>query len=172
MTTTHPTKPPAATDALVESMMPTAAALTVAVADRDDDLAGLTPAALRALALLLANHVDPDRPFKAHAPINVVRSAMRIAAARYRIPEHHALTRRDTAAVNARSVTCYVGHLAGLSSPVIGRDMNRDHTTVLNAWGRVGADPKLRRIATDIAEQLGIPVRQPEHDDQDEAIAS
>lgn len=158
-------------DQLAADALPTAAALTVAVADHDQDLVrdvltGLDTLRLRALAVVLAAHVDPDKPFISRGPVNVVRSAVHLVAARYGITEHLVHTSRTQVALDARAVACYVGHLAGMSSVAVGRDIGRDHSSVLNAWGRVGANPKLRAIANDIANHLGFPTRPALTDDE------
>lgn len=149
-------------DELVEAMLPTAAALTCAVADRDpveveELLAELDTRDLHALLVLLAAHVDPDKPFSPNLTGSPIAQAVRLAAMRFRVPESRVLDRsRDQAATNARAVACYVARLAGMSSPAVGKHIGRDHSTVLNACARVGESAHLRQIAMEILEELGL----------------
>lgn len=57
---------------------------------------------------------------------------------------------------NARMVVCYVAHRdLGMSTTRIGQQIDRDHSTVVNAVHRVEADERMRTVARDIAGQLG-----------------
>lgn len=151
------------TTALTDALLPTAAALACAVADGDDpqvqDLLGdLDRPTLTALARVLAAHVDPDKPFTRNLNGNAppVAVAVRRAADRFGVPEHliFSTSRRQTV-VDARAVACYAAHrLAGMSSPAVGRYINRDHSTVLYACSRVAADDRLRDIAEDLIPGL------------------
>jgi len=65
---------------------------------------------------------------------------------------------RHKEATDARATVCYVGHLIGLSYSHLGRQLDRDHSTVMHACRRVEGDLRLRRIAGDIAQQVGLAV--------------
>lgn len=62
---------------------------------------------------------------------------------------------RDRETVDARAVACYAAHLLGHKYSHIGRQIGRDHSTVMHAVGRVGETPRLRAIAQRIAGQFG-----------------
>lgn len=63
---------------------------------------------------------------------------------------------RRTEAVAARQAVCYIAvTLFGHGYAQTGRDLDRDHTTVINAVRRVSADASRRRHAEEIAERLG-----------------
>lgn len=160
-------------DVLAEQLLPVAAGLVCAVEDRDQAsiatlLHALNRGQLYGLAVVLAAHVDPDKPFAAKpaGPDHAIRVITTAAAARFGITTHRITARDKTRPVSdARAVVCYAGHLLGMSASSIGRYLDRDHTTVLHAIGRAGGDPKLRRIAT----HLVAPHRA---DDQAEDLAS
>lgn len=150
---------PSAGDAIVENALPTAAALVCAVEDHDRKavdqlLSSLTRSQLYGLTVVLAAHVDPERPFIANSrdPDLAIRVISTAAAQRFGLNVHRIASRdRTRPALDARAVVCYAAHLTGMSSVLIGRHLNRDHTTILHAIGRAGADPRLRRIATALA---------------------
>lgn len=149
----------------VDAMLPTAAALAVAVADYDpgavaDVLDPLSRRDLYALAIALAANVDLDTPMTtdpaALTPSDVATRAIGIAAELFLTDRMTILSAsRARNASDARAVAMYACRLAGLSSPYIGARFNRDHTTVLYACGRVGENARLRGIGQRIASQCG-----------------
>lgn len=148
---------------IVTEMLPVAAALAVAVDEEDPStveqlLTTLSKQQLYALAVVLAAHIDPDQPFtrREGGVPGATKKAARKAAEVFQI--HTALVMsedRHRQVVDARVVAYYAAHLLGETYSEIGRVMNRDHTTVSHGCGRVGADPRLRAIATAIAIELG-----------------
>jgi len=141
----------------------TAAALVCAVSDRNHTdartvLRDLSKSELRDLATWLAGHVDPDRPFtpralgadrateecltRAAAMFDTTVAAMKSGSRR---PEH----------VRPRHVAIYAARLCGASFPQIGRAFGQHHTTVMYAVSRVGENPGMRRLAHELAEQVG-----------------
>jgi hypothetical protein len=62
---------------------------------------------------------------------------------------------RVRANVDARAVVCYASRLLGYSFVAIGKRIDRDHSTVIHAYGRVGETPRLRGIAQRMAAELG-----------------
>lgn len=162
---TVPTPLEQANDRLVQSMLPTAAALTCAVADRDREevarvLTGLDTKSLHALAVVLAAHVDPDKPF-IPAPVHTapIVAIVHSAALRFRVTETLIVSvNRSRDVVDARSVACYAARLAGMTLTDIGRHVHRDHSTVFHACTRVGEDHRLRRVANAILDELGFEV--------------
>jgi chromosomal replication initiation ATPase DnaA len=64
-------------------------------------------------------------------------------------------TARYQEALEARQVVCYVGRTLGMPYKAIGRQVRRDHSTVMSAVSRVGETPRLKRIANGIAAELG-----------------
>jgi chromosomal replication initiation ATPase DnaA len=86
------------------------------------------------------------------APINSVRTIVLASAKYFQMnPTEIYSHRRDTYAVRARHVACYLAkEMTTLSYPVIGRFIgDRDHTTILHAVRRITLllikDPKLQR---------------------------
>jgi hypothetical protein len=155
-------------DRLIDAVTPYAGNLVDAVARRDQAhvanvLDPLNSEALHALAIVLASWVEHGRVLYAvdtelpAGKVEAARRAVVLSARRFGISTDELMgpsKARDT--LDARSVACYAAHrLLGASSTVTGRAVNRDHTTVLHACGRVGEDPRLRRVATDVATQLG-----------------
>lgn len=141
-----------------------AAALICAIADTDDRAArltlhGLSKGDLRELAIWLARHVDPDRPFipRFSERTSATEDCVKLAAARFgttveivkgpsRFREH----------IEPRHVAAYAARLCGASYPTIGRALGgRDHTTAINAVARVGENARLRAIGTQIADAVG-----------------
>lgn len=148
-------------DRLARSMTPIAAALAVAVADHNADevanlIVGLSRNQMNALAVVLAAHVDPDKPFKRVVIANATQKAASRAAVAFGLhPSEVMSTSRRREVLDARAVTYYAAHLAGDNYSQIGRVMDRDHSTVAHALSRVGTDRRLRRIAKRIARDLG-----------------
>lgn len=149
-------------DHLIDALVPTAAALVVAVDEQDRDavgclLSGHSATELHALAILLAAHVDPDKPFRMTAGhVTPTREAAHHAAIAFGVPITEIFSQsRRREAVDARGVACYVGRLLGQSQTAIGQGIDRERSTVLHAIGRVGETPRLRRIAERIATEMG-----------------
>ena len=55
----------------------------------------------------------------------------------------------------ARQVVCYAASLLGHSYSHVGRQLDRDHTTVMYACRRVSATPHMRTVAEQIAAKFG-----------------
>ena len=148
-----------------EAMLPSVAALAVAVAERDKAAVAaiLTPLdthGLYALAITLAANVDLDRPLSSDPaelnPDTIAGRAINVAASIFGTEPMAVVSHsRNRCDLDARAVAMYACRLAGLSSPQTGLRFNRDHTTVLYAWGRVGENGRLRRIAERVAAQCG-----------------
>jgi chromosomal replication initiation ATPase DnaA len=144
-----------------DEMLPVAAALAIAVDEEDTDaiermLTTLSTNQLYALAVVLAAHVDPDRPFVRTDIAAATKRAARHAAELFDIEVADIFgdsRRREHS--EARMVTYYAAQLAGDNYSQIGRVMNRDHTSVISGVTRVGETPRLRAIARQIAERLG-----------------
>jgi hypothetical protein len=64
--------------------------------------------------------------------------------------------RRDRIITDARAIAMYACHRAGLTYSAIGRAFGRDHTTAMYAVTRVGETARLRGIANQVLEQVGI----------------
>lgn len=143
-------------DLLIKRAMPNAAALVDAVANEDQAevaqvLTTLSTTELHALAIVLAAQVAPET-----TEAEKMRRAVRLAAGAFGTTTTIVLgTSRVREAIDARAVAAYVGHLLGLSYSRIGREIGRDHSTVMHACGRVGETPRLRGVSHRIAEQLG-----------------
>lgn len=146
-----------ANDLLVHQATATADELADAVLVQDPDhvhriLTPLTRQELYALAVVLADRV-PNPATDA----DQIRTATELAARRYGTSRAAVLSdsrRRED--LDARAVVAYVGHrLLLLSASFVGRQIGRDHSTVLHACGRVGETPRLRSTAEQIATQLG-----------------
>lgn len=143
-------------DLLVKRALPNAAALVEAVADEDQDavaqiLVGLPRTDLYALAVVLAGQLLPETDAQQR-----MAQAVRMAASMFHTTTSEVLsTSRSVEALDARAVAAYAGKLLGLPSTQIGKEIGRDHSTVLHACGRVGETPRLRAAAQRIAEQLG-----------------
>lgn len=149
----------------VEAMLPAAAALAVAVCERDatavaEVLTPLTHDDLLALTIALAANVDLDQPLTTDPtmpePEDVATRAVNIAGELFATDAMHILsTARGRNVLDARAAAMYACRLVGLSSPYIGARFNRDHSTVLYACARVGESPKLRAAGRKIAVQCG-----------------
>lgn len=143
-------------DLLIKRAQPNAAALIEAVADEDADavaevLTTLDRQGLYALAVVLAGQLMPEDD-----DTEKMRKAVAMSAHAFGLSASETLgASRERAALDSRAVAAYVGRLFGLSSVRVGKAIGRDHSTVLNAWGRVAETPRLRGIAHRIAEQLG-----------------
>lgn len=147
----------------VEAMLPTAAALATAVADHDAGTvaAVLTPldtAGLYTLAIALAVLAEPapQPELDLDLPADIVAQA--ITSAAHLFGADPTLTRfgdRNQPHLDARHVAIHAAHLRGISYAAIGRTLGQDHTTAMNACGRVGESPRLRRAALRVAAQCG-----------------
>jgi chromosomal replication initiation ATPase DnaA len=143
-------------DMLIKRARPDAAALVEAVAAEDsaaiaEILTTLDTPALYALAIVLADHAAPES-----TEGETLRNAVAIAARSFGTTVAVVLgSSRTREAVDARAVVAYVGWLLGISYSRVGREIGRDHSTVMHAVGRVGETPRLRTIAHGIAERLG-----------------
>jgi hypothetical protein len=151
-------------DERAAAAIPTAAALVCAVADHDpDEVARLLGEVTdwHALAVVLAGHVPADSailgPTGPLTHDDIAQVLLEETARRFRITvEQIRSTDRRREVVDARAVAMAAMRYAGLSSPYIGKVMDRDHSTVLHAAGRVGETARLRRIAVDIAALTGV----------------
>lgn len=123
---------------------------------------------LRDLVTLLAMFTDSHALLRESIdkPLDPVEHAIHACAARFDVTAADIVSpTRTQAAVEARQVVCYIAHrLFGVSSVQVGRAINRDHTTVLFAVGRVGESARLRKIASDLARSIGW--QRPPDDDE------
>jgi len=148
-------------DHLIDQMLPVAAALAVAVdgsdpSTVDDLLTTLSRHQLYALSIVLAAHIDPDRPFVRNHVATATKRAAHLAAGLFEIDVSAVLgDSRRREVLDARMTTYYAAHLLGESYSQIGRVMNRDHSSVINGVAKVGADPRLRTLAQQVAARLG-----------------
>jgi len=148
-------------DRRAEEMLPVAAAFAIAVDEEDTGevqqiLTTLSTNQLYALAVVLAAHVDPDKPLIRADIAGVTKRAARMAAAHFQVEQSAIFSdSRIREHATARLVTYYAAHLAGDSYSQIGRVLNRDHTAVISGVARVGSDPRLRDVARAIATELG-----------------
>lgn len=152
-------------DDRAEAVVPTAAALVCAVADRDrNEIERLLADDVdwRALCVLLAASVDPTSRLARAAripmsPDQTVEHIVTAAAAAFMVtPELILGTERRRDVLDARAVAMAACRLVGLSSPFIGSRFGKDHSTVLYAAGKVGESARLRRITNRIVVPLGV----------------
>lgn len=150
-------------DERAEQALPIAVDLVGAVtaADRDQVAAVLAQVTdWQALVVVLAAHIPSSVLAGLKAELDEDTTAgviLNETADRFRVPVHRILSAdRHRDVLDARAVAMAAMRYAGLSSPYIGRVMDRDHTTVLHAAGRVGETARLRRIAVDIAALTGV----------------
>lgn len=142
------------TEMLIRTQRLTVDQLIEAVLRRDPEMVSqvlnpLDRRELEAVAIILADHVDPEQAR--------ILSVIRMSAKTFKITRE-AITSaaRDTASVDARAVAVYALRLFDLSYKRIGDVLGgRDHTTMINAAARAGESPRLRGIATAIAIELG-----------------
>lgn len=148
-------------DNLAASMIPVAAGLAVAVDEDDAEvveeiLTTLSRQQLYALAVVLAAHVDPEKPLVRSDVAGATKRAAHRAAAFFQIELSALLGRsRYREVLNARAVTYYAAYLLGDTYSQIGRVLNRDHSSVMSGCARVSTDPQLREVAYAIARDLG-----------------
>lgn len=150
-------------DERAEHALPLAVDLVGAVtaADRDQVAAVLARVTdWQALAVVLAAHIPSSVLAGLKAELDEDTTAGLIlneTADRFRVPVHRILSAdRHRDVLDARAVAMAAMRYAGLSSPYIGRVMDRDHSTVLHAASRVGETARLRRIAVDLAALTGV----------------
>lgn len=149
-------------DDLIDAMIPTAAALAVAVTDTDPDAVAalLTPLdtrRLHALAITLAAHIDIDKPLQPTVAAIADRVTRRACLTYGLAPGDLTGTTRLHAAAHARTVAMAACRLEGMTLMAVGAAFNRDHSTVLYAARRVAADPGLlaEAEALMVADTLG-----------------
>lgn len=143
-------------DLAIKRALPNAVALIDAVTAEDqaavaDVLTTLTVTELHALAIILAARCIPD---DSETEL-MTKAVARAAGALCTSPSVVLGSSRRREAIDARAVACYIGYLLGISYSRIGREIGRDHSSVMHAVGRVGETPRLRGAAQRIAEQLG-----------------
>lgn len=143
-------------DLLIKRALPQAADLIEAVAAEDqaavaEILTGLNRTELYALTIVLAGQQLP-----ATTETEQMDKAIQLAANAFGCTTGVVLSAsRRREALDARATAAYVGHLLGINYTRIGREIGRDHSTVISACSRVGETPRLRGLAHRIAEQLG-----------------
>jgi chromosomal replication initiation ATPase DnaA len=148
-------------DRLAASMIPVAAGLAVAVDEDDPDtveeiLTTLSTQQLYALAVVLAAHIDPEKPLVRADVAGATKRAAHKAAVLYQVDVTAIFgPSRYQDVTTARVVTYYAAHLLGDTYSQIGRVLNRDHSSVMSGVNRVGADQQLREVARAIARDLG-----------------
>ncbi|KQP81629.1 helix-turn-helix domain-containing protein [Aeromicrobium sp. Leaf291] len=115
---------------------------------------------LRTLVQYLAACIDPDRPLlpttgDRRSDEDIVESAVLEAASMFCIASDYVRsTSRHKLPLRARMVAMNAAHRLGVSAASIGRCLDRDHTTVLNANRRVAADDLLDTLAARVAERV------------------
>lgn len=140
----------------IKRAMPSAVALIEAVANEDQAdvtaiLTTMDTTELHALAIVLAARCIPDDSESELMTKAIARAAGAMATNATVVLS----SSRRREAIDARAVACYVGYLLGISYSRVGREIGRDHSTVMHAVGRVGETPRLRGAAQRIAESLG-----------------
>lgn len=151
-------------DVTPEEAIPHAARLVCGVAERNPAethavLLSLDLAGLRTLAVLLAASVDPDRPLGAElieqSPGQLIGRVALAVTIRTGISVTVIYGRdKHTEAVEARAVVCWVASALGLTSTAIGRAMQRDHSTILNATAKVTGSPALLDLAERVLDDV------------------
>ena len=110
---------------------------------------------LRAIAFTFATRVPEPLP-EPETPEQLIASAVARAAAAFATTPAEVLSAsRHREPTDARQVVAYVARLHGMSLKTIGSHLYRDHTTIMSSISRVAETPRLRRIATSIAESTG-----------------
>lgn len=150
-------------DERAEQALPIAVDLVGAVTAADREQVATVLARVtdwKALAVVLAAHVPSGVLAGLKVELDHDTTAGLIlneTAERFRVPVHRILSAdRHRDVLDARAVAMAAMRYAGLSSPYIGRVMDRDHSTVLHAAGRVGEHARLRRVAVEIAALTGV----------------
>jgi chromosomal replication initiation ATPase DnaA len=114
---------------------------------RIDQEIALEVRAQKRLGLIEADHVKVHRDSGEYA-----QQLLAAAADHYRVTVN-AITspNRRSVVTHARMVAAWTIRTAtGMSYPEIGRLLNKDHTTVMNAVKRVNADPKRRAVGASL----------------------
>lgn len=149
-------------DQRAEAATPHAAALVVAVADYDAETIARVLATVndwQALAVVLAAMVPRSVGVTMRADMStygVATAILEETARRYRIhPDRICSADRHREVTDARAVAMAAMRYAGLTSVFIGSVVGRDHSTVLYAATRVGENPRMRRVAIEIATSTG-----------------
>jgi hypothetical protein len=147
-----------------EEVVPHAARLVCGVTERNpaethDVLLSLDVHGLRALAVVLAASVDPDKPLGGTgAAPNDGQVVGRVALAvtiRTGVSVTSIYGRsRQTDQFEARALVCWIASALGVTSAGIGRALQRDHSTVLNATAKVTATPRLLALAQQILDDV------------------
>lgn len=106
------------------------------------------------LVAIAARHTEATRTVDTDSErlAAIMREAARIFGTS---PEDIAGPSRFREVVDARAASCYAARLFDMSYSRIGRQIGRDHSSVMAACGRVGETPRLRRAAERIAVGLG-----------------
>lgn len=150
-----------------DELLTLAAYVAVAVADdrRADAHAAtrwLTRTELADLTMILAAHVDVDKPFVPTATRLLDEQSERLisklvldASERFRVTTAQVVNGQAREAADARFVVAYSSRLLRISSTKMGQVFGCDHTTILYRAGKVGEDARLRGIAGQLAEAAG-----------------
>jgi hypothetical protein len=149
-------------DERATAAFPAAAALVCAVADGDQDEVNrilLAPDLdWMALCVVLAGHVSDDTRFGEEKPLslhNQVQQLLHLAAEAFdTTPEAIRSHSRYRNTLDARVVTMAALRWSGHSASWIGRELGRDHSTVLSGVTRVGETPRLRSVAQRLATRV------------------
>lgn len=140
-----------------------AAAFVTAVHDNDTEschriLLEASRDDLYALAVVLAASVRLDDPLMAHWKPNLVPVSeivyVTCMVTGCDLADFNG-DRKFPEYVRARQIAAWVGAMAGYTYAELGRQMKRDHTTVMNSVDRVTRDPELHRYAVQVVEKLG-----------------
>lgn len=137
-----------------------AARLICAVHDNDKTdiqqlLTQLTTQHLYALAVTLAAHVTPNQTINIpETPTTICRRHTRAAAELFDCEPSDIHSDKRTAHIaKARMVAMAAASRDGLTTTEVGRQFNRDHSTVVHAKQRVRNDPILRSLVDTITRQ-------------------
>lgn len=138
------------------TMNPTTERILQAIADQDFGfvkylLSEMGAKEVRTVALYLASLVPAPEPDG-----TTLDEVLEAAAATFKVNRADILSdSRKHEILKARHVACYAAHLMGHSHSHIGREIGRDHTTVMSAVARVGTTPTLRAVAERVARNAG-----------------
>jgi chromosomal replication initiation ATPase DnaA len=87
---------------------------------------------------------------------DTIGSIVAECASHYRVQVGHILGQSRLSEVcRARMAACYIAHLHGYSYSHIGRQLERDHSTVMHAVARVSASPTWRADVEALAMRTG-----------------
>jgi hypothetical protein len=158
-------------DERADAVMPIACDLVCAVKDSDPERISeilLDPATdLVALAVVLAAMVPDDKTLSELVTVTdepeeamsrrVVQQAAVWTSQWYRVPASMIFSPDRRREVNAaRMVVCWVAAHQGLTYSEIGRQVGRDHSTVMHAIARVTADRDMYAVALKVLADLGV----------------